>query len=91
MTDPDLKAAYERLTQSIEEVARLEGAEGVLTEWVIIFASQHFDSDGDGITQVGITLPDGGGQVPYHRVMGLLDYALTRYRAEVAEAEAGES
>lgn len=91
MTDPDLKAAYERLTQSIEEVARLEGAEGVLTEWVIIFASQHFDSDGDGITQVGITLPDGGGQVPYHRVMGLLDYALTRYRADVAEAEAGNS
>lgn len=91
MADPDLKAAYKRLTQSIEEVARLEGAEGVLTEWVIVFAAQHFDGDGDGITQVGITLPDGGGHVPYRRVMGLLDYALTRYRADVADAEAGES
>ncbi|MER5715698.1 hypothetical protein [Streptomyces sp. NPDC002132] len=91
MADPDLKAAYERLTKSIDEVARLEGAEGVITEWVIVFAVQRFDSDGDGITQVGITLPDGGGQVPYHRVMGLLDYALTRCRADVAEAEAGES
>lgn len=91
MSDPDLKAAYERLAQSIEEVARLEGAEGVLTEWVIVFATQRFDSDGDGVTQVGITLPDGGGNVPYHRVMGLLDYAITRYRADVADAEAGES
>ena len=90
MADPDLKAAYERLAHSIEEVARLEGAEGVLTEWVVVSATQRFDDDGVGVTQVGITLPDGGGQVPYHRVMGLLDYALTRYRADVAEAERDE-
>ena len=85
------KAAYQRLADAIDEVARLEGAQGVLTEWVLVTATQHYDEDGDGLTQVGITLPDGGGQVPYHRVMGLLDYALTRYRAEVADAEGDES
>jgi hypothetical protein len=91
MTEREQRAAYERLAQAIEEVARNEGTQGVLTEWVVVFAAQRFDDDGDGLTQVGITLPDGGGQVPYHRVMGLLDYALTRYRAEVAEADGGGS
>ena len=91
MAQPELKAAYQRLADSIDEVVRLEGAEGVLTEWVLVTATQRFDEDGDGLTQVGITLPDGGGQVPYHRVMGLLDYALTRYRAEIADAERDET
>jgi len=91
MTEREQRAAYERLAQALEEVARNEGTQGVLTEWVVVFAAQRFDDDGDGLTQVGITLPDGGGQVPYHRVMGLLDYALTRYRAEVAEADGGGS
>jgi hypothetical protein len=91
MTEREQRAAYERLAQAIEEVARNEGTQGVLTEWVVVFAAQRFDDVGDGLTQVGITLPDGGGQVPYHRVMGLLDYALTRYRAEVAEADGGGS
>lgn len=85
------KDAYQRLAEAVDEVVRLEGAEGVLTEWVLVTATQCFDEDGDGLTQIAITLPDGGGQVPYHRVMGLLDYALTRYRAEVAEAERDES
>lgn len=84
MTDPELKPAYQRLADAIEEVARLEDAEGVLTEWVIVYATQRYDEDGDGISQVGTLLPDGGGHVPYHRMMGLLDYALTRCRAEVA-------
>ena len=80
----ELKAAYQRLEAAIDEVTRLEGFEGVLVEWVMVAASQRYDGDGDGITQVGVLLPDGGGQVPYHRIMGLLDYALTRQRAEIA-------
>lgn len=80
---PELKAAYQRLEAAIDVVTRLEGFEGVLVEWVIVAASQRYDDDGDGITQVGIVVPDSG-HVPYHRTMGLLDYALTRQRAEVA-------
>ena len=78
------KAAYQRLEEAIEEVCRLEGYQGVPIEWVVIAASQRFDEDGDGITQVGTLLPDGGGAIPYHRVMGLLDFVQTRMRAEVA-------
>ncbi|MFJ3278486.1 hypothetical protein [Streptomyces halstedii] len=78
------KAAYQRLEAAVEEVCRLEGYEGVLTEWVVIAASQRFDEDGDGITQVGTLLPGGGGAIPHHRVMGLLDFIQARMRAEAA-------
>lgn len=80
----DLKAAYHRLSEAVEDVSRQEGANGVLTEWVVAYATTRYDDDGDGIDQVGTILPDGGGRVPYHRLMGLLDYVLTRLRAEVA-------
>lgn len=82
--EDDLKQAYGRLEAAIVEVGNLEGFEGVITEWVIVAACQRLDDDGDGVTQVGTLLPDGGGRVPFHRLMGLLDYALTRTRAEVA-------
>ena len=84
MRDADTTSAYRRLAEAIDEVARLEGSEGVLTEWVVIGALQRYDEDGDGITSIAMLLPDGGGQVPYHRSMGLLDYALTRMRSDVA-------
>ena len=84
MTD-ELKAAYKRLEAVIEEVARAEGAEGVLTEWVVVYASQRYDESGDGLSQIGQLLPGGGSHVPYHRLMGLLDYALTLRRAEITE------
>lgn len=79
----DLKAAYHRLAEAIEDVSREEGAEGVLTEWIIAYSTTRYDDDGDGITQVGSIVPGGGGQVPYHRLMGLLDYVHTRCRAEI--------
>jgi hypothetical protein len=79
------KAAYRKLEEAIHEVARVEGFEGVLVEWVVVAASQRYDEDGGGITQVGTMLPDGGGAVPYHRLMGLLDYALTRCRKVVSD------
>ncbi|MDX3183479.1 hypothetical protein PV334_19735 [Streptomyces sp. ME02-7008A-1] len=81
MADDQEKAAYQRLEAAVEEVCRLEGYQGVLTEWVVIAASQRYDEDGDGITQVGTLLPSGGGAIPHHRVMGLLDYVQTRMRA----------
>jgi len=83
--DTDLKTAYQRLEEAITEVGRLEGYEGVITEWVIVTAVTRFDDNGNGITQVGTLLPEGGGQVPYHRVMGLLDYSLTLCRADIAD------
>lgn len=83
MTD-ELKAAYQQLEKSIGEVARLEGAQGVLLEWVVVTAHQRYDDDGDPQVQIGQWMPDGM-DVPYHRVMGLLDYALTLRRHEIGD------
>lgn len=82
MSDDEKKAAYRRLEEAIEEVCRLEEFEGVPIEWLVIAASQRFDGD-DSFTQVGTLVPDGGGRVPFHRLLGLVDYAHARYRAEV--------
>jgi hypothetical protein len=81
------KAAYARLEEAIKEVGRLEGSDGVLTEWAVLATVQRYDGDGDGITQVLMLLPDGGGQTPHHRIMGLLDFQLTRMRAEISQEE----
>ncbi|MGY0065235.1 hypothetical protein ACWY4P_53945 (plasmid) [Streptomyces sp. LZ34] len=81
---PELKAAYRRLEDAVSEVGRLEGFDGVLTEWIVITSLQRYDADGDGLTQIGTLVPDGTGQVPYHRLMGLLDYTLTRMRADIS-------
>lgn len=77
--------AYQRLEAAIADVARIEGAEGFLLEWVVVTAHQHYGDDGDPRVQIGQWVPGGGDHVPYHRLMGLLDYALTLRRAEVAK------
>ncbi|MFD3523874.1 hypothetical protein [Streptomyces sp. NPDC058653] len=83
MSDDDENAAYRRLEEAIEEVCRIEGFGGVPIEWVVIAASQRFEGD-DSFTQVGTLLPDGGGRVPFHRVLGLVDYTHARLQAEAA-------
>ncbi|KPC64432.1 hypothetical protein ADL27_61075 [Streptomyces sp. NRRL F-6602] len=83
MADADISRAYRALEAAITEVGRLEGFDGVLTEWIVVTSTQRYDADGDTVTQIGTLMPDGGG-APYHRLMGLLDYAHTRMRAEVA-------
>lgn len=82
--DDEKKAAYRRLEEAIEEVCRLEEYQGVPIEWMVIAASQRFDDDGDCINQVGTLLPGGGGTIPHHRLMGLVDFVQVRLRAEAA-------
>ena len=83
--DPVLKAAYRQLEDAILAVARLEGFDGILTEWVVLTSHHHFDDDGDTISQNGKLLPPG--LIPLHHVMGLLDFELTRLRAEAARED----
>jgi len=81
VAEPDAtKAAYQRLADAIDDVARLEEAQGVLTEWVIVASFQRFEDD-EQRDQILRLLPSD--QVPYHRVMGLLDYATALYRHEI--------
>jgi hypothetical protein len=88
MTDDDKerRTVYGRLEEAVEACARFEEAEGVLTDWVVVYAAQSYDEDGDSPAQIGRLTPQGKG-APYHRVMGLLDYALTLCRGEVVNAQ----
>lgn len=78
----DEQAAYQRLEYAIREVAALEGAEGIPTDWVIVAAFQRYEGD-EHRTQILRLLPPN--DIPYHRIMGLLDYAHTLYRHEITE------
>ena len=86
--NPEQKEAYAELERAIERVLRLRGAEGILTEYVTLAGVQTIDDDGDTAGSVMMILPMGGG-LPYHRVMGLVDYTQTVLRAEVARNELG--
>jgi len=87
---PELKEAYTELEASLEKLLRLRGAEGVLTEYVMLASLQSFDEEGDAVASVMMVLPHEGG-IPYHRALGLVDYTQTVLRAEVARNEAGAS
>lgn len=82
------KEAYAELERAIERVLRLRGAKGLLTEYVTLCGVQTIDDEGDTAGSVMMVLPMGGG-LPYHRVMGLIDYTHTVLRAEVARNELG--
>ncbi|MGW5689789.1 hypothetical protein ACWEWX_02160 [Streptomyces asiaticus] len=86
MTDQSaqLKAAYERLDECVREITRLEEWDGLVTDWVVLAASQYYSSDGRLMSDVGQILPDGGTTVPVYRIVGLLQYALMAYATSVA-------
>jgi hypothetical protein len=86
--NPEQKQAYRELERAIENVLRLRGATGILTEYVTLAGVQTIDDEGDTAGSVMMILPMGGG-LPYHRVMGLVDYTQTVLRAEVARNELG--
>jgi hypothetical protein len=87
LTD-EQKKAYADLERAIEAVLRLRGATGMLVDYVTLAAVQSIDDEGDTTGSVMMVLPMGGG-IPYHRVMGLVDYTQTVLRAEVARNELG--
>lgn len=80
---PELKEAYATLDAAVREVIRLEGWEGLVTDWVVVAANQYFDDDGRSMTDVGHILPDGGNSIPHYRILGLLDYAATASRSAI--------
>lgn len=84
--DPEVRQAYVDLENAIKGVLEVRGIEGLLIEHFTIVAVQEVDDEGDFLTGVKMLLPQGGG-LPYHRVMGLVDYVQTLLRAEVANNE----
>lgn len=81
----EMDQAHRELEAAIEKLARMLGAEGVIGEWTTVVAFQTFgDEPGTGTTQIVRLFPD---DVPYHRSMGLLDYALTRMRSSIGRLD----
>lgn len=85
---PEIREAYTELEAALDKLLRLRGADGVLVEYVTLASIQSFDEEGDTVASVMMVLPHGGG-IPYHRVLGLVDYTQTVLRAEVARNELG--
>jgi len=84
-TQEDLDQAHRELERAIENLSRLIGAEGVISEWTAVVSFQSFGANrGEGTTQIIRLFPD---DVPYHRSMGLLDYALTRMRHNIGRLD----
>lgn len=63
-------------------LAAFDTGHGVLTDWLVIAAQQNFEDDGTPTTAVAVLLPSQS--FPHYRILGLLDHATVRYRAELA-------
>lgn len=72
--DDELRVAIEHVAQAYAG----EAAGWLLTEYVVIYAQQGWDSDGDAMTSVGMAVD--GDTTPIHRLLGLCEYAAHRYR-----------
>lgn len=79
----ELAAACGQLEEAIREVGQMEGFEGLLTDWVVVAAYQRFEEDGRSVTTIGRLVP--ARELPYHRMLGLLGFALARAHAEICE------
>lgn len=77
-----LKEANAALGELVQEINRLqedEGTEpGVVTDYVLIYSSQRFESDGGTRVALGYAYPDGS--QPAYRTLGLLDCMRTLIR-----------
>ena len=66
----------------------LDGEGGMLSEWLCIGVRQALSDDGEHVTAVGILMSDES--MPMYRVLGLIDYAHTVYRARLTDVARGD-
>lgn len=84
MTAVTRDEANERLRVAAHEALEAHDmAEGVVTDLVVIVSQQYFDDEGIPHTQVAYLAPDAP---PHYRLLGLIGYAATRLRTEIASA-----
>lgn len=81
-------AAYQSLEAAIANVAALESDEseepGLLIEWTLVTASLHYDNKGEQFTRTQILVPKKN-DMPFYRLLGLLELGLCRIRASAIE------
>lgn len=71
-----------------QRMVEVSGEDGVLTEWLCIGVRQTLDEDGTPQTGVGVLMSDES--MPLFKVLGMLDYAQTAYRARLARFTQGD-
>jgi hypothetical protein len=77
---------YKKIEDALHKIIKLQGRAGVLTDYVILSAVQSLDEDGTFLTNTGWhTNPENG--VPYHRMMGLVEYNRELLKKEAVEAD----
>lgn len=77
---------YEKIEESLRAISKVQGREGLLTDYIILTAVQSIDDDGIVLTNTGWhTNPKNG--VPYHRMIGLVEYARAMLIKEATEEE----
>lgn len=83
------READEQLREAVRAVAHAyaddETGGWVVTEYVLVYSQQGWDDEGDQCTAVGTAVE--GDATPIHRLLGLVEYAATRYRRLVAEGD----
>lgn len=79
---PEQKAVDDALTEAIEAALHAHDAKtGVTSDYIVLVAQQNFDADGESTTSIARLVRDDG--IPHYRLLGLLDYAATCYRADL--------
>lgn len=79
---PEQKAAEEQAEAAVQALIAAYGMQdhGVLTDFVIVAVQQGWDDDGDEVTCVSPLLPRA---LPMYRLVGILEHALVRIRADI--------
>ena len=81
---PEQKAADEGLNEAIHACMKAEGQEdlGVVVDHMVIVATANFEGD-DSLSSISFF---SGGDIPYYRMLGMLDFIATGIRAKIAAA-----
>lgn len=82
---PQQLAADEQLREAAKAITAAYASDRawVPMEYVLVYSMQSWDDEGDARTAVGTAVDSG--TVPIHRLLGLLEYAATRYRKLINE------
>ncbi|MGA8330436.1 MAG: hypothetical protein WB777_14205 [Mycobacterium sp.] len=90
----ELKLADAALDAAVEEISRAYGSRngnrpGIVTDFIVVYATTAFDEEGDKTTSIGISWPTDG-RTAFHHGIGLLEYAKARITSEINYREADD-
>lgn len=89
MRTSEQRAADCVLENAIKDALRAHGLKrGTLGDYIVLTVETLFDGEGAQSTSIARLTSDDG--VPHYRLLGLLDYAATMYRADITTPDDDE-